>query len=280
MKKNLILSLALLLGLTACQKENKTTTVLPGSSKPSFGEKHLSLAPAYSDMTLNSDGSYSILWNNCLIRVNHISWDQVKYPTLVNGVPVMAEEISTYDGTSGIGWDNTGLSGSVFVATQRYASLTTMNMDAFISDLKSYNTAVYTWMDGGQLGTRPNILNYVKDSYLMSVGTDKVQNYTGKLIRVTTGSHLAIATVSYPLPAANTVSSNPLGHPPVFDAANTQTYSITGSYNLITSATNGSGAKCPASGTYQIGAGGVIYLVGTIIRADGSLFNFNTTVAP
>jgi hypothetical protein len=229
-------------------------------------------------MTLNSDGSYTAYWNDCLIRVTNPAWDQVKYPTLVNGVPVLAGSLNTYDGTSSVDVANSGFDGNVFQVTQIYVSLITFNTDAFNSDLSSYDSSLQTWMNNGQTGTRPNIGTYIKDSYTMTVGTDQVKTYTGKLIRVTTGSHLAIATMSYALPTAQTVSNNLTGGM-IYDAAYNQYYSIKGSDNIITSAIR-STVSYPVSGTYQMESNGIISLIGTIIRADGSKFTFDTTIEP
>ena len=271
MKKNLFLALAMLVGFSACQKENQKTNSV---NTPALGARHLSLAPAYTDMTLNSDGSYTAYWNDCLIRVTSPAWDQVKYPTLANGVPVLAGTLTTYDGTSSVDVANSGVDGNVFQVTQRYGLLSEFNSDAFNSDFASYGSAIQTWMgNGANPSTRPHIENYIKDTYTMTVGTDQVKTYTGKLIRVTTGSHLAIATVSYALPTATTVPGNPITAG-IYDAAYNKTYALTGSYNQLTSAKINY-TSYVISGTYRVDYGLGRALAGTIIRADGTKFDFN-----
>lgn len=277
MKKNLILLFCMSVGLTACQKENASTT---STEKTNFHLKSIhdaTLPPTYTDLTLMSDGSYQGVWNSCSIKVTHPSWDQVKYPTLQNGVPVVAEGMSTYDGSSWIDASNTGTSGNVFQVSQIIGSLayTAFNSTDFHSDIAKYATAVNTWISGGQLGPIPDISTYVMGTYTTTVGTSQVKTYTGKLIRVTTGSHLAIANMSYPLPAANTVPTNQLTFN-ITDPSTGQSYAVKGSHDVLTSATEyGTTTSRTITGTYTIDSVGNITAIGTIIRADGTTFNFN-----
>lgn len=164
MKKNLLLSLCMLGLLASCQKENKGVTSSP---KVKFTSKHdASLPPTYTDLTLMSDGSYEGVWNSCGIRVTNPGWDQVKYPTLTNGVPVMAGGISTYDGTSSIQAANTGSDGNVFQVAQILGALTSTNTAGFLNDLASYMGVFDQWITNGlNPATEPILSNYVKDSY-------------------------------------------------------------------------------------------------------------------
>jgi len=279
MKKNLILSLCMLVGLAACQKENKGVTSAP---KVKLTAKHdASLPPAYTDMTLMSDGSYEAVWNGCSIKVTGTpAWDRVKYPTLTNGVPVQTSDLGTYDPSNWIDYANTGSDGNVFLVSQIQISLVSTNTSGFLYDLANYIGIFDQWITNGlNPATEPKLSDYVKDSYTVTSGASQVNTYTGKLIRVTTGSHLAIATMSYPLPTAQTVPGNPLTGGTIYDASYNQYYSMKGSYNVLTSATQNL-ANHPVSGTYKLGTGGVYTLIGTIIRADGTNFNFNTTIAP
>jgi len=277
MKKNLILSLCMLGLLASCQKENKGVTSPP---KVKLTSKHdASLPPTYTDLTLMSDGSYEGVWNGCSIKVTNPSWDQVKYPTLQNGVPVMAESISTYDGSSSVDVINSGTSGNVFQVAQIIGSLATtaFNSTDFHSDVARYATAVNTWISGGQIGAVPDISSYILDTYTKTIGTDMVKSYTGKLIRVTTGSHLAIADMSYALPTAQTVAANPYSFP-VYDAPNNVTYVVSGSHNVITSGRNTQNTvSYTTTGVFSI-TGGVISATGTIIRANGTTFNFDSSM--
>jgi hypothetical protein len=193
---------------------------------------------------------------------------------LVNGVPVRAENITT-SGTCSIDAANTGPDGNVFQVTQAAISLTTFNSDAFNNDLLDFFDSFNTWVSDGQIGSVPDVSSYVKDSYTMTVGSNQVNTYTGKLIRVTTGSNLAIADMSYPLPTAHAVPGNPESFP-VYDAPNNKYYAVSGSYNVINAAKIGT-TNYTASGTYStqmVGGSLVITASGTIIRADGSKFFF------
>ncbi len=269
----------MLVALAACQKENKGVTSAP---KVKLTAKHdASLPPAYTDLTLMSDGSYEGVWNACGIRVTNPAWDQVKYPSLVNGVPVTAESMTTYDGSSSIDAANTGTSGNVFQVSKIIGSLvyTAFNSTDFHSGISNYSAAVKAWISGGQHGAVPDISTYILDTYTKTVGTDMVKTYTGKLIRVATGSHLAIATLSYALPSANSVNPDAMSVS-IYDPADPQyPYSVHSSYHVITSATKAN-INYNATGTMVPGSGGVIAVTGTIIRADGTTFEFNTTIAP
>lgn len=275
MKKNLILSLCVLVGLAACQKENKGVTSNTSKAKFNLTSNHdVSLPPAYTDLTLMPDGSYEGYWNSCGIKITgNPAWDELKYPSLVNGVPVTAVNFSTYDGSSSIDYVNSGADGNVFQVSQIQVSLSEFNASGFNSDLGTYWGALDTWVSGGQVGTAPAIGTYVKDTYTTTVGGNQVKTYTGKLIRVTTGSHLAIATQSYPLPTATVVPGNPINYS-IHDTAYNQNYTVSGSYNELTSAKINS-TSYAVSGTYKTTVGVGSTLVGTIIRADGTQWNFN-----
>ncbi|MGN6640946.1 MAG: hypothetical protein ACTHJ8_18695 [Mucilaginibacter sp.] len=101
--------------------------------------------------------------------------------------------------------------------------------------------------------------------------------YTGKLIKVTTGSGLAIADVNYPLPVSS-ITESPMTCN-LIDPVTHITYAIGGAHNVLTSATQypGGTTKYTISGTYQYDNVNDLTIAGTIIRADGSAFNFNQT---
>jgi len=164
----------MLMGLAACQKENKGVTSAP---KVKLTARHdASLPPAYTDPDLNSDGSYTGYWNGCGIRITNPAWDQVKYLTLTNGVPVMAGGISTYDGTSTIDAANTGSDGNVFQVAQILGALTSSNTSGFLYDLANYMGVFDQWITNGlNPATEPKLSDYVKDSYTVTVGTSQVK---------------------------------------------------------------------------------------------------------
>jgi hypothetical protein len=206
----------------------------------------------------------------------------VKYPTLVNGVPVVMSNISTYDGTSWLTAVNTGNDGNVFEVTQVY--LGGLPSTGFQVDYDTYIQDWTTYFLNGSIGPAPQLSVVLKTTY--SAGGNQ-QTFTGKLIRVTTGSNLAIAPVTYPLPTASPVPPTipNLGNAVISDPLNVHsTYLLNGVGGNITYAnpgidgvSNGS-IKAVAIGSYTNTAGTEIFHYwGTIERSDGTFFSFNVT---
>lgn len=79
--------------------------------------------------------------------------------------------------------------------------------------------------------------------------------------------------MSYPLPTATAVPANQLTFN-ITDPSTGITYAVKGSHDVLTSATIGS-TNYTISGTYSIDSVGDITAIGTIIRSNGTKFNFN-----
>jgi hypothetical protein len=162
MKKTSILLLAAIFLFSACTKESKT--VNNPAAKASFSNNFTPLVtqPGYTDMVLQTRqpgenfDTYGAYWNNCLIKAKGpLYYDMVKYPNLVNGVPVIPAEISTYDGTSRIGWVNSASDGVDFEVTQSY--LGGLPSTSFQFDYDTYVNAWSAWASGGEIGTEPTL---------------------------------------------------------------------------------------------------------------------------
>ena len=276
---------------SACSKETQTT------NKTNFSNNFTSVVtqPSYTDMVLqprqpgeNFD-TYEAYWNNCLIKATGpLYYDMVKYPGLLNGVPVIPNEISTYDGTSRIGWLDTPTDGVGFEVTQTY--LGGLPSTGYQTDFNAYTDLWRTWVNqffnGQNPGPEPTLASTIKTSYS---GPASQITYTGKFIRVTTGSGLAIAPVSYPLPQKQSV-------PKVInlvviaydDSAHANVcYKLHGSNGNFTYADKGtvingvfdfsSNVTVTAVGSYSQVTGYVYHYTGTITRSDGTLLPFDTT---
>lgn len=265
----------MLLGLAACQKEsNNTSTPKPAATKIALKSKSLvAQGPSYTDMSLVSPNTYQAIWHGVGVQVTgDISYDMVKYPTLVNGIPVLVSttNISTYGTYAWLDSHDGSPDGNVFAVC--VPILGGLPSPQFDTDYNSFTIAVNNWATGGgDPSTTPILNTYVQTSYSGEGGSI---TYTGKLIKVTTGSGLAIADVNYPLPATS-VAESPMTCS-LYDSSTGQSYNLAGSHNIITSATL-NGTKHTVSASYSIDSVGDITVIGSIIRSDGSTFNFDTT---
>jgi len=284
MKKNLLLPLFALLSLAACKKDAEKQPLTSADPKTDSHKTINTVMPTYVDLTLvprqageNFD-TYQGYWNDCGIKVRGpLVYNAQKYPTLVNGVPVSSMSITTFDGTSAVDYSNTGPDGSVFAVTQVYMGYT--DFAGFRSDLNLYFNALDIYNQTDRSGPQPLISDAVKDSYTTS---SSAKTYVGKLIRVTTGSNLAIATYNYALPTSTTPSIQPLGDAVWTDPLDNKQYLLHGDHGVVTSCqaiVNGvaSGSTLNVSGSYTANTPNSqnFHIWGSLIRANGSAVNFN-----
>ena len=282
MKKQLILSgiIALIFLGSSCQKE-KAKQVSTTNQADKLKVNTLPV-PTYVDLALiprqpgeDFDTYLATFHGSSIYFVGPPVYDQAKYPNLVNGVPVFAKSMYG-DNYATIDFENSGINGNVFGGTQGTMSIT--DFGAYHKDLENYFKAVDTWATTGMVGPDPLIYNYVKQSYPTSSGG--ILFFTGKVIRVTTGTHLAFADINYPLPGP-TANSVPDLSIIVADNNNPHiSYLLKGKNGQITSVKSGvdnnfiGGATLSASGTYIHTSGTGIYTVkATIIRPDGTTNN-------
>ncbi|MEO7213126.1 hypothetical protein [Mucilaginibacter sp.] len=282
MKKHLTLSLSILLGLAACKKDAKVST--PKVTPATGTHKTVNtVMPDYVDLTLiprapgQDFDTYRGYWNDCGIEVRGpVIYNTQKYPTLVNGVPVSTMSLTTYDGNSTVNYSNTGPDGSVFAVTQMYMGST--DFAQFHTDVKAYLQASDDYFAGGLQGAPPILASYVKDHYTNASST---KTYVGKLIRVTTGSHLAVAKFDYVLPPAAAPAILPLPRAAIIaDGVDPhKSYQLIGANGKITEAAVAiddfaNGGRVIATGSYTH-TGGQFQYWGTIITADGREIKFN-----
>lgn len=282
MKKDLTLFAFMLLGLASCQKESSTNITKPVTSKVAMKSRSLvSQGPSYTDMTLVAPNTYQAIWNGVGVQVTGVlSYDMVKYPTVVNGIPVLTAttNITTYGPYAWLDSHNDSPDGNVFAVC--VPILGGLPSPQFETDYNSYNAsweafaqAMASYPGYGTPPSVPVLGNYVATTYS---GEGHSITYTGKLIKVTTGSGLAIADVNYPLPVSS-ITESPMTCN-LTDPVTHITYAIAGSNSILTSATQYLGTtKYTISGTYQYDNVNDLTIAGTIIRADGSVFNFTHT---
>jgi hypothetical protein len=280
MKKNLVLSLFMLTGLAACQKESSNVKTSTASNlnasimKPAVGTQ-----PSVAAMTLVAPNTYQALWHGIGVQLMYPAYDRVKYPTVVDGIPVYAETMSVYGSVAAV-VNGVSTSGAGNVFSVWVPILGGLPSPSFQSDADSYMQLWNNWFAAGSAGAEPQLASNVQTSYSGEGGSI---TYTGKVIEVTTGSGLALADVTYPLPAASTTppAINDLVQGFVITDPNNSSlsYYILGTKGIVTTAqpiAHNGGANLVANGTYTIPAG-ITTAQGTVIRADGSTFTFDST---
>lgn len=284
MKKQLLWGILLLMAaFSSCKKDSfKPVNDETGKGKstkvnvvqPTYSYVDLVLQPRQPGETFDT---YKTTWGTADIKLMGTpSWNTVKYPTLQNGVPAFGASYAAYIGVNTVDFN---ISGEEDIITVSAASTSYFNFQAFHQDLNNFEGLLDQWHAANDskptpdLNTYPLIHNYVKLSY--TDPNSHMITTTGKLIRVTTGSHLAIATVDYPLPAAQGSSVNYptfLGGVPHPENPNLY-YTIFGTDGKITK-TNDSGCKS-ASGTYTATSNKFIFIVNvTIVKNDGTIVTY------
>jgi hypothetical protein len=171
MKKQLILTSFIVLSLAACTKDKSAVSSLTSKSGLTNSKVNTRvIQPTYMDMTYvppaagQTYGHYFAQWNDCGIQVTEpLSWDFIKYPNLINGVPVVASNLTTYDGTSSVVVVNAGVDGNVFEVTQVY--LGGLPSTGFQTDYDKYIQSWDTYYSNGGTGTEPQLSVMLNTSY-------------------------------------------------------------------------------------------------------------------
>ncbi|XHR93975.1 hypothetical protein ACFJIV_27350 [Mucilaginibacter sp. UC70_90] len=276
MKKQLLWSMLLLMaGFSSCRKDSfKQVNQTSVGSKDKLRVASASQNYYYVDLLLqprapgeNYD-TYAAMFGLVKIIVTGTpSWNHDLYPNLQNGVPTVVQNVSIGPGY------NAWLTGSDNSFVVNVGVPSDFNNVAYQNDVNAYDKASSDWqnkfLSGADAGIPPLIWNYVKDNYSTQAG---VVTTTGKLIRVTTGSQWAVATINYPAP---TVAPPPasvgklLGG--IYDPNNSSViYEVYGSSGYVTS---GSPNIKLVSGTYTATNTPNINIVTiTITRLDGTSF--------
>jgi hypothetical protein len=256
---------------TSTGKNNLKTNVV----QPTYSYVDLILQPRQPGETYDT---YKTTWGAADIKmVGTPSWNTVKYPTLQNGVPAFGASYGTYSSVNSVEFN---IAGEEDVITVSAGSTSYFNFQAFHQDLDNFESILNTWHNANDskptpdLNTYPLIYSYVKQSY--SDPNSHIITTAGKLIRVTTGSHWAIATIDYPLPGAaqgpSTVPLTFLGGVPHPENPNLYC-TIFGKDGKITK-TNESNCKS-ASGTYTATPNKFIFNVTvTIVKNDDTTVTY------
>jgi hypothetical protein len=284
MKKQLLwCALVLLAGFTSCKKGDLKPVTDPAATAKTTKQKvNTVTAGYYVDLNLQARkpgenfDTYTAAFGATTVTVTGApSWNTVLYPTLQNGVPTGISGAAGVSTTAINTWITTDVNS--FVVTVGIMSY--FDINKFRQNQSDYNSALNTFQSAYASGNTsgslmPLIQNYISKDYSTQPG---YQSTSAKLIRVTTGSHWAIATIDYPTP-------------PIPSGGNLMTlYTIqdplhpTGPYYYLNCAngfiysTQIPGAK--ASGTYTTAGyhSTVYHFIGTITRADGSEFTFDVT---
>lgn len=269
---------AIVAGLSSCQKDkDSASSSINLSNKSATSTKYGTPSGTYTDMVLVSQNPdvYACTWHGIHIQATgSIVYNFAAYPTLVNGVPVDCTNVSSTDLNT-----NSSATSTAFTVTAAVSSFS--NSAAFDADLNNYFNALGTWQDAGMSGPTPEIGTYVKESYATSGG---ITTYTGKLIRVLTGTHLAVAELSYPTPSQSAPAPNNDPGNPGFNVPDSANSSIVYSLNNVEGNTTFATANLPNSVTVRVTASGSYtrngvsyHFWGTIIRTDGTTYNYDRT---
>jgi len=280
MKKQLLWCLALLLaGLTSCRKD----TFKP-VDQTSVGSKDKLRITAtnpgtYNELTLlarqpgETFDTYVGNWGGVSIKMQATpTWDHDRYPNLVNGVPCTGGGYTVGD----LNQITTSTAGGQDFFIVGVATATFTAVQAFNTDVTTYINALDSYIQSHTPSSAiPQASSYIKVSYGDGNPDPHFVQVSGKLIRITTGSHFAFASIDYPTPAP--ASANAVSFITIPDPNRPNTY-----YSLYWA--NGrilytQDPNTKVTGTYTASGPNltIYHYIGTITRADGSTFNFEGT---
>jgi hypothetical protein len=291
MKKQLLWGMLLLMaGFSSCRKDSFKPVNDESSTSKNTKVNVVQPTYTYADLILqprqpgeNFD-TYKGIWSGQEVKViGTPSWYQAGYPTLVDGAPAFGASYGVYNNANFI---TSYTVGAQDFFTLSIGAISLPNITALRSDLDSYSNAIDIWVAKSSVDADfypnnpyPNPYDYIKNSYTDQMG--HFVNVTGKLIRVTTGSHWALASIDYPSPkplpppAPQIIGGVPDPNDP------TLYYVLSGTGNAITSVkTVKNGVDYPmtgvsATGSYTHTNGTFIYHVTvTIHRSNGTTFSF------
>ncbi|WDZ99141.1 hypothetical protein [Mucilaginibacter sp. SJ] len=278
MKKQLLWSMLLLMaGFSSCQKDSFKQV-----NQTSVGSKDKLRVAAtnpgtYSELTLlarqpgeNFD-TYIGNWGGVSIKMQATpTWNHDQYPNLINGVPCTGGGYTVGDlnqiSTSTAGGQDffiVGVATATFTARQLFNSDVTTYINALDSYIQSHTPS----------SAIPQASSYIKTTYSDGNPDPHFVQVSGKLIRITTGSHFAFASIDYPTPAPLPPASAGKLLGGIYDPNNPSViYEVYGSSGYVTS---GSPNVKSVTGTYTTTSNSQINLVNvTIARNDGTTFSF------
>jgi hypothetical protein len=278
MKKHLLLlgAFALTMAVSSCKKENSDLAVKATSEAGKLKVNTLP-QPTYYDLELiprqpgeNYDTYYANFHGSNVYIVGPPIYDQAKYPTLVNGVPCFGQSMySTNEGV--IEYQNTGADGNVFEVSQGHMLYT--DYSKVNSDLDSYFKAEDAFQKFHNAGAQePSIFSYVSNNYKSTSTSLDLYLFVGKVIRVTTGTHWALAEINYPLPPpSSTTNTSTKFLDGVPDPITGYIYHIWGFNGLVNKVPD----AISVAGTYTPTTNPFVFNVNiTIVRKDGTSFNY------
>lgn len=262
--------LLLVAGFSSCQKDSfKPVNDESGKGKstkvnvvqPTYTYADLALQPRQPGENFDT---YKGIWSGQEVKVIGTPvWNQAAYPTLLNGIPATGASYDVYSNGNLI-TASTGVGQDFFALTVGVISGLEWGTK-FREDLKKYETAVAAYDPSTSPPPVPSPGTFLPNTLYKDATSYTV---TGKLIRVTTGSHWALATVDYPTPApSNQVITNDIS----FIKDDIQ-YSLKTSGNTIIGVSLINGTTPPYT---QIPAKGAS---GTCIAVDQENYNINVTI--
>lgn len=268
--------LLLMAAFSSCKKDSfksvndesakgKNTKV--NTTQPTYTYADLTLQPRQPGENFDT---YKGSWSGVDVKmIGSPTWNQAAYPTLVNGIPGVGASYDVYSNGNQIIF-STAVSQDFFALT--IGGISGLEWGQKFRDaLKAYDSAVATYDPNTSTSPYPS-----PDTFLGTALTNQANSYTvtGKLIRVTTGSHWALASVNYPTPSPIPPASAGKLLGGIYDPNNSSViYEVYGSSGYVTS---GSPNVKSVSGTYTKTSDPNVNIVTVkITRLDGSSFQLN-----
>jgi hypothetical protein len=276
MKKQLLWGMLLLLtGFSSCQKDS-----FKNADQTSVGSKDKLRVAAtnpgtYNELTLlarqpgeNFD-TYAGNWGGVSIKMQATpTWNHDQYPNLVNGVPCSGGGYTVGD----LNQITTSTAGGQDIFIVGVATATFTARQLFSNDMTTYVAALDAYFASHSSNSViPQAYSYIKTTYSDGNPNPSFVQVSGKLIRITTGSHFAFASIDYPTPSPIPPASAGKLLGGIRDPNNSSViYEVYGSSGYVTS---GSPNVKSVSGTYITTSNPNVNTVTvTITRLDGTSF--------
>jgi hypothetical protein len=288
MKKQLLLGLmAIITGFTACKKDLASLPgVTPDKAKQKtnvvlYYTQELILQPrapgAVTDTYIGFYGGVKLLFTGTPV------WNINEFPTPAVGMPVIGLSVSVAPGENGTMGAPTTPPQTTSIYDNAFAvaapAIGVFNFHAFFGDFLQYLAALDVFESNADIGTRPNMGDFVGSNYSTS---PSIQVTVGKLIWINTGSHVAIAEVRYPYPQS-TIITPPIGNyiGTIADPNNPNVeYMLYGLNGMVTRMKVRGIVNSDKSetGTYTTTSNPFVNVVtATIVRPDGTSFTWSGT---
>lgn len=279
--------MAMMAGFTACKKDMvKTPDATPAKARQKTG----AITYAYVDLTLQPRNpgdvtdTYSGFYGAAKIIVQGTpAWNLNEFPTPAVGMPLVGLSISAAPGYNANiitppTTETVGIYDNAFAVA--VGELGSFNYTAFFGDFSQFRSALDAFEANPGIVTRPNVGNFVGSNY---AGSSKIVVTSGKLIWVSTGSHIAIGEIKYPYPKSTATAPSINTAIFVTDPLNSNiVYALQGIEGILKSGyiSGGTGVAITVTGSYTPVGNSEYHATGVITRVDNTTFSFDVIEDP